>query len=186
MNENLMKEKMSVDAYYDMDRELQRKIRGKDAQAKKLQHNLFHNRFGRSSTEDMDGMDHELMKERDRHKEHCRMLTGEITVLRLKYKREAGQNSDMKYQKHFLVLLLGGFEACVSRAAEFAGPCSLSLARLRWKKALWSVLALCRMRLLKRKWTVIRGEIKQHQSEIKNHHRNKTPSRVNSKARLCI
>ena len=46
------------------------------------------------------------VQEKERHHEHCETLMSELTVLRLKYRREAGYRADLIYQKHYVIMLL--------------------------------------------------------------------------------
>ena len=59
-----------------------------------------------------------LKRERERHQVHCKKLVSKIFELKIRCKRESGYRADLIYQKNYLLVLMGGLEACEKLATS--------------------------------------------------------------------
>jgi chromosome segregation ATPase len=101
-----------------------------------------------------------LVREHERHKEHCRILCSEVVRLRLKCKRESGYRSDLVYQKRYLNLILmaaiqHGPQGFHHVASLFVISTHVTHQVSPWQKLRRCVLAVragVRLQRLRRQW----------------------------------
>ncbi|KAI9137406.1 Pericentrin-AKAP-450 domain of centrosomal targeting protein-domain-containing protein, partial [Paraphysoderma sedebokerense] len=151
LNANVKKERISVEAHLRLHEDVQRKLEEKDRELRNL-----------ILTQSQRRHDPERTDQRHSKEQQIKIMSKEIQYLKAKYRKETGFRADLIYQKKYLLMLIGGLEACEKAtwmlitntgvASGKAVPSSFSNGLTRFRKAVFAVIAIERMSTLRRKW----------------------------------